>query len=261
MLSEISPVLLFDLGRPPLIMECSYLKQLPSWLVDIVIDTEKSIGFPIEVRVNRPTPQSQRTNRTSFTCNMSAYHARIITPSVGLFSYDSVFHELLHIRRHLVNNIPRLAASENIPDGEWSPLIEDCITAHDNALEHLAIVPIEINKLPSRREYWENKIKPAWPHLATASIFNEEVKHSALAEWIFLRHVFPESPQITAAYSALASLGLKDKADEAFDRLPALIIDKVELTRTWIEICGFNKNLIDFEYLDPARGTTTRRNL
>ena len=56
--------------------------------------------------------------------------------------------------------------ADTLPDELWSPRLVDSLVAQDNALEHLVMVPREVEVLPERRAYWEAKMVRIWSDLA-----------------------------------------------------------------------------------------------
>jgi hypothetical protein len=72
----------------------------------------------------------------------------------------SIAHELLHIRRFGLEAVPMLESSDQVVDfdGSFSVIVGTL----GNALEHLVIVPIEIDLVPERRDYWEGILSRMW---------------------------------------------------------------------------------------------------
>jgi len=80
------------------------------------------------------------------------------------FPNVSVFHELQHIRRVFLEGVPRITACEDFE--LWSPQLDTALAKLDNNLEHLVIVPRELEVYPERRAYWEIRVQRFLDRLA-----------------------------------------------------------------------------------------------
>jgi hypothetical protein len=128
-------------------MEKQYLSKLSEDVKSKVYFIEKHIQSEIKVTIN--------SNLRSMAC-LTRRPVTIITPSEQYFNSGSVLHELLHIKRILLNDVPVLdiADDENDSDKHFKYEIESI----DNNIEHLFIIPIEIDLMPNRKDYWRENI-------------------------------------------------------------------------------------------------------
>lgn len=121
-------------------MTPDFARALPGWLREFIDETEASIGFEIQVAVS--------PLREVMACEVDTGRAVILTPSREAFKAGSVLHELLHIQRILVDGVPRLLLADSYPDSPAALQIESSLVYNDNMLEHLVIVPIELERVP-----------------------------------------------------------------------------------------------------------------
>jgi hypothetical protein len=59
---------------------------------------------------------------------------------------------VLHVRRFHVEGVPKLALADS---EEWDEGFSDALGDLDNAIEHVVIVPLELQFHPERRRHWE----------------------------------------------------------------------------------------------------------
>jgi hypothetical protein len=233
------------------LMDAAFRSLLPLWLADLVDQTEAATGLPIDVVVNGARPAN-----APLRAMISASYTRIETPSVHRFVPSSVFHELMHIRRIMVDGVPRLGVADGVPDDQWSPQLEEHVTSVDNAIEHLVIVPKELEHFPERKEHWEQVVRRNCQTIAAGQGTPQELDASAIGLWVFVRHALPGSHVEIELSETLVLRGLRQKAvDAAADVLPRLA-DKRDLTRAWFTATGQAATLVHFEFIDPHEQTT-----
>lgn len=112
-------------------MDAKYFQQLESDTKELVFQIESSIEKEIQVEI-------QASQRDILACNVDGDSPKIILPRDDYFPDSSVIHELIHIRRFLVEEIPSLTISEDF----WSKNLEQGFLAIDNDLEHLHVVRV-----------------------------------------------------------------------------------------------------------------------
>jgi hypothetical protein len=239
-------------------MTPAYRALLPAWLAAMVDEAEAAMALQIEVTVDPAQAKGRPDEPDPLACQMSASSARILVPAEGYFPAGSVLHELLHLRRVLVDGVPRLVVADTLSDDLWSPRLVDSLVAHDNALEHLVIVPREMEVLPERRAYWEAKMVRVWSDLASGMGSPVNQRQAALVNWFFLRRVLPGSPSTATAEAVLANLALMEAAEAGVAQMSPVLSDKIALTSAWFRVAGIDRELADFEYIDSRAGTTRR---
>jgi hypothetical protein len=138
-------------------VQTEYLNRLGDLVRSLVREMEAQIGFEITVKVDAAEDRQPPSEHRGMRCEMDEYKAEISTANTDYFPDASVFHELQHIRRFLVDGIPKLIVCEDYQ--LWSPQLDEAILHLDNNLEHLVIIPIELREFPERRAYWEGSLK------------------------------------------------------------------------------------------------------
>lgn len=118
-------------------MQREYFEQLADDIRTMVADIENAIGFPVEVVVAPERARGVPGEPDALACQIEIAAARILVPDPEQFRPGSALHELLHIRRILVEGVPRLTDCEDYEP--WTPQIASALTMQDNCIEHLAI--------------------------------------------------------------------------------------------------------------------------
>lgn len=232
-------------------MTPDYLAKLPAWLVALVQETEEAITFPIGVEIGGYA--------SGLKAEIEVDHATILTPSPDRFRAASVYHEVLHIRRILVKGVPRLGVGDAVPPENFEAA-ERMATGEDNAMEHLVIVPTELDSYPERADYWTAKYREKLQFHA-AEVHGEAAHNAfAITAWLFVRHVLPGAPIEAEVRQALEGRGLMQRAEEAFGLVIPRLADKPEVVRAWFQACGRDLHAVRLEYLDPRERRRRYRN-
>ena len=231
-------------------MQAEYANLLTPVLAELVRETEAHIGFPIEVVVRQRRSPRRADGVIPLACEVEKNSARLLTPSVHqLSSPGAVFHELLHIRRFLVEGVPRLVDCDDYE--AWTPDIGTALTAQDNGLEHLVIVPHELREFPERRTHWETVMERVWAEIDAGDGREEDRKQGGMACWAFLRLVVPDSPTVDIARRALTRMNLMQNAEQFCEALSPTLEDKVAAVSVWFEHLAVPLEMASLEYLFP----------
>ncbi|WP_157673078.1 hypothetical protein [Curvibacter sp. AEP1-3] len=181
---------------------------------------------------------------------INARSVRLFAPSNGYFPDGAVRHEVLHVQRIHGHGVPRLVLAEQEP---WDPVFSDALGALDNALEHIVIVPAELQFHPERREHWEAVMANVCLGLLDAP--EEERALAGCLHWTFLRHVLPNSPQVAMLGDYLNRYGLLEMADEFAGQVIAVLPSKEEMFRVLCRFFpGYPRQRVAFEYFDKFTG-------
>lgn len=235
-------------------MQQQYLTRLPEWLQSMVGETEARVGFAVDVAVDPQRARHRPGEPDALACELNHACARILTPRDDHFPAGSVLHELLHIRRCLVDGVPRVVDCQAC--GTWSPPLAAALAHYDNALEHLVIVPLELSQVPERRGYWEAKLRNVWPALALIRHHEREKRLMALANWVFLQQVLPDAHCVGMARSVLAMLKIEEEAERMHAAIAATLASKEDAARVWLTHMGVPLELAALEYTDIAHAVT-----
>jgi hypothetical protein len=90
-------------------MEAEYFDRLTRDLQCLATDIEAYAGIPITVTVDPERVRRRADGPARLACVVDEIHATILTPAEEYFPSNSVLHELLHINRFWVEQVPQLA--------------------------------------------------------------------------------------------------------------------------------------------------------
>ena len=208
-----------------LVMQLQFLDRLSEPVQKHVKQVERGSGLPINVYVESPLNSGGPNGQGQLEISISASRIKLYVPSNGYFPDGAVRHEVLHAERFCVQGIPQLTLSEYSFDQSYAGML----TAIDNVIEHLVIVPEEIKFHPERRVHWEAMSEMVWSDNLADSL--EERQFDTSLNWTFLRHALPESPQIPIAMETMKKHDLWNFADKFANDLLSLIQSKEAMVR------------------------------
>lgn len=221
-------------------MQEEYLSKLSGHVRNLVEEVEKASGVSVVVTV-RPGER--------VSCQPSPSRGEIFTPAPEVLVDGAVVHEVLHLRRFLVESVPLLVVRDDYE--QWQPGLESSLTMQDNAFEHLMVVPEELQRCPERRDYWDQKMLERWNEIRESTGDNSEV---AAALWAFVLHVIPDSEAHVLAHDVLTQLGYLQLAERFSAAVLPALPHKEEAIRIWFDELGIDPNMVAFEYLYTHRG-------
>jgi hypothetical protein len=235
-------------------MQAEYLDRLQEAVQAFVQEVEDGAGVTIEVTPDAELNTGGPTGQGKLKIDIEAHCVRLIAPTNDYFPNGGVRHEVLHVKRLLVDGVPRLALAETV---DLDPLFENALTTVDNALEHLVIVPVELRYHPERRAHWEAVMERTWSVDLPAEPNQLDRRVSACLHWTFLRHVLPDSPLVNSAITAMEACDLRAEADDFCDQLIPLLGDKLSVVQLFFSWFGnIPKDRVAVEYLNCITGTT-----
>lgn len=236
-------------------VQLSYLDRLSEPLQDFVLELEHRACINIQVipdpQLNRGGPLSQGNLAVVIEDRRNI----IFAPTNGYFPDGAVRHELLHMKRFHVDGVPKLAAAAT-PWG--TPAISpDAMGALDNAIEHIVIVPWELQEHPERREHWEAVLQGVCDQLL--DIPPEELRLAICMHWTFVRHVLPGSRQAEIVRAFAVEQDLFEGADRFADQFIAAAACKEDLVRLLFHsFPEIPREHAALEYLSSGTGTVQR---
>ncbi|WP_108645474.1 hypothetical protein [Polynucleobacter rarus] len=230
-------------------MQKEYFNRLGKITKNLCLEIEEKIQISINVSL-----KDAEGTKTNLSCNIHENGADIQTFSPEHFPDDSVFHELLHIKRILVEKIPKLVFSQLVDESDHK--IETAFTKQDNAFEHLIIIPQEISTFPERLHYWEGIMEREWSDIHSKEKVDQNITQFILVQWVFLKQVLAESPCLELARSIINKHGLTNQSNEFFDGLIPLLGNKEKAMLFWFEKLGNPKKLAALKYFDVLTGNS-----
>ena len=169
-------------------MQPEYLARLGASLQSFVREVEQAAAVDIQVSV--------LTNRKTLGVVIAAPKCELLVPkNLRYFPDGAVRHEVLHVKRFLVDQVPMLVLAEAEEPDDYQLAAE--LRNLDNAIEHLLIVPEEIRFHPERRQHWEEVMSSECAGLCYVPAVDRA--YVLCMHWAFLRHVLPASPAIDVA--------------------------------------------------------------
>jgi hypothetical protein len=235
-------------------MQAKYLDRLEDAVQAFVQEVEDGAGLTIEVTPDAELNTGGPTGQGKLKIDIEAHCVRLMAPTNDYFPNGGVRHEVLHVKRLLVDGVPRLALAET--EG-WDPSFENALTAVDNALEHLVIVPVELGYHPERRAHWEAVMGRTWSIDLPTAHNQLDRRVCACLHWTFLRYVLPDSPLVNSAITAMEAYDLRVEADDFCDQLIPLLANKLAVVQLFFSWFGdIPKDRAAVEYLNCITGTT-----
>lgn len=240
-------------------MDSSYFDRLPADIQEIVEEIETAVDFEIGIEVREPEEEARRRGRSPLKCEVDLHGARIITPAADHFPDSSVLHELLHIRRFLVEKVPRLTFCENYDP--WSPEFESALTSLDNGIEHLIIVPQELARNSERKNYWVEVIRRALSDLRTDRLSIDDRERLTLRDAMFVTTVLKD-PQLAADFGVLVEqLDISERANALSGVVGTALHSKEQLAKAFITQLRIPFGPVCLEYIDATNGRSHEINI
>jgi hypothetical protein len=228
-------------------MKNHYLSILPDDLQAFVIDIEREAGIDIRVTVDDSRTGRHPGEPDPLACDIDEDGATILIPRADYFPDGSVLHELLHINRFLVEQVPQI----NICDTHWDPQLEAVFRQLDNNLEHLVIVPEELRRRPARRDRWVSVIDRTLSEIRSGKLQQADRDFLGIYTFAYIEHVLDDSCLRKRSESILNGLGLRDRAVAFRDAIIPALASKEATTRICAEQFRLVEDPICFDYLDP----------
>jgi hypothetical protein len=212
---------------------------------------EEGVGIDIEVILDSKQNAGGPTGQGNLAVVINAQRIQLFAPTNGYFPDGAVRHEVLHVQRFHVEGVPKLALAD---DEDWDKGFADALGDLDNAIEHVAIVPLELQFHPERREHWEAVMRNIC--LRLPDVPEGERRLAVCLHWTFLRHVLPSSPQIEIARNFAIEHALLGMADKFADQFLSVAASKEEIVRVlFLTFPEIPKNRAALEYINSIKGT------
>lgn len=235
-------------------MNSEYLNRLPKDIQHFVARLEYESDIEIEVVIDKSRADRYLDEPDPLACTVNEYEAEILITAPYHFPENSVFHELLHIERFLVKQAPQIIPCEEC----WSHALEKCLTVLDNHIEHLVIVPIELQQRPDRINHWITVMNHILHRIETSEITGDDQAYLIIYSWFFISHILKNNTLTNRSQSLLKLLGLLDHATQFKDRIIPALSSKEEATTVFIEQFKINKECICFHYFDSKNRSSNQ---
>lgn len=233
-------------------MQPAYLARLSSDIRSMAEEVERAGNVEIIVEVTSNRVRNLPDQPVSMACEVNLHGATILIPTADYFPDGAVLHELLHVRRFLVEGIPFLIDCETYEP--WSPNLASGLVRLDNSLEHLIIVPEELEIRPDRKEHWERVMTHVWKQLAKYDFSEADQQYQALINWAFVQHVLPDGPVRAYAMTVLKNFSLYDSAQRLYEALIPILSNKENAVRVCFNHLELPLEMACLEYIDIHTG-------
>ena len=232
-------------------MEDAYLNRLPADVRQLVEEIEEKAGIEIEIRIDPERARQQCDGPTPMACEADERGAWILIASRDDFPESSVLHELFHIHRILIEQVPKLVVCDDLWDRETDRAYEldRGIHALDNNIEHLAIVPRELRLRPDRGDWWAGRFGRVLEKLASGQ-FAEQMQrdNNAFVAWVSIKHILGEGNLLENARQIFERLALLQRAENLYRDVSQSEGSKVTISRAWLQAIDLPRKYICFEY-------------
>lgn len=232
-------------------MHPKYLTRLSEPVQQFILEVEGGAGVDIKVFLDPNLNEGGTTGQGELAVVIKARSVQLFAPTNGYFPDGAVRHEVLHVQRFLVEGVPKLTLADS---EKWDKGYSDALGGLDNAIEHVAIVPVELQFHPERRKHWEAVMRNVC--LALPDVPEGERRLAVCLHWTFLRHALPDSPSIEIARHFAKRHALLEMADHFADRFMSEVASKEELVRLlFLTFPEIPKNRAALEYINRMTGT------
>ncbi|MCP3930768.1 MAG: hypothetical protein GY705_16900 [Bacteroidetes bacterium] len=235
-----------------LIMEKEYLTLIDSNNRTLVQEIEKHIGSPISVHIDN-------SRENYLACDIDKSGAKILIPNKNYFPNDSVYHELLHLRRLSIEKAPRILVCDDYD--RWTPQLESGMVSLDNDIEHFVIVPDELKKYPGRDSYWKNKVRYVLENYENLGLIKDDQERRVLINWAFANYVVSGNNIIEAANLAVQKMKIEKQAHEFLSQISDVIASKEALVQVFFKYLSIPFEVGCLEYLDFENKTSNEKRL
>ena len=212
---------------------------------DQLLPDNKKLLSLIENHIGGEVAIREVPMRNNLGCEI--HNATILTPE-GKFPDSSVLHELLHIRRVKVDGVPQLVVCDTFDFGD--PNFETRITKLDNNIEHLFIVPEEINLRPNRITYWEDRINQAVETQKKSGLDVHVHGGDAILNWVFAHRILGHGCVVEKATKVIQELNCEETAKKLLSTLQQPNCNKGIFSRACLAELNLPSGSICLKYLD-----------
>ena len=240
-------------------MQKEYLVRLSDDIRKDVKSIEQLSRIEILVEVDSSREKSDPAFPDTLACQVDEHSAKLLIPSQEHFPNGSVLHEILHIKRFLVDGIPKIVICDEHDD--WSPEQESGLIMLDNQLEHFAIVPQELKRIPCRESYWKSGVNRALISLGQGKLEEHDFKQVLLMHWVFLNLVIPDEDLISKAGDLIRQADLGNSASEFLKIAASSVMSKERLVRVTCQHLDISIDGICLQTIDSHQGTVVESKL
>jgi hypothetical protein len=231
-------------------MQPEFLGRLSKPVQQFVREVELGAGLLIQVALDPRLNRGGPTGQGNLAVDIKQRRIVVSAPTNGYFTDGAVRHEVLHAKRIHVDGVPMLVLANAEP---WDQGYADALAGLDNAIEHVFIVPTELQLHPERREHWEAMM--AYLCGGLAEIPCPERRLAIFMHWTFLKYALPGSPSNVVVKDFGQEHGLFEAADRFADEFTSLASKEQVVRLVARHFPERQWNRAAFEYMSSVTGT------
>ena len=217
----------------------------------MVAKIEAESGIEIKVTLDESRAGRYFDEPDPLACVVTEAKAQILIPSRDSFPEGAVLHELLHIQRFLVEGVPQLVVCEH----HWHPDLEKVFTQVDNNIEHLVIVPKELEQRPDRRDRWIAVMTRVLAQLRSPEILPADRTFLGIYSWVFIERVLNDKTLLAQYAATLAPLNLMERALDFSRDIAFVLPSKEAAVHALVEQFHLAEECLCLHYFYPKKGT------
>lgn len=231
-------------------MQIEYIALLSESVKEFVLEVEVMAGIKIQVMEDARLSTGGPTGGGNLEVVINPQRVEIFVPTNGYFPDGAVRHEVLHVKRFHLDGVPKLALSEEV---DWDKPLSDALGAIDNAIEHIYIVPIELELHPERMQHWEAVMTNVCANLHTVP--DAERRLAVCLHWSFMRQALPDSSSFQVLKDYALEHELVEVAANFSEQFVSLSKEEMAgmLFKEFADILP--KHRAALEYINSATGT------
>ncbi len=210
------------LGTSWLVVETRFRKRLPGEVAELVDRIETYAGREILVDIDTSPVSSTEPNPDRLATHVTETEVKILTRDEDIFPPHGVLHELLHIERFWVEQVPQVLPKLDL-DGERIKITSSI----ENVLEHLIIVPREAEYGFEPFDYWNKTESVIWGQYPWPSIENSWTRRmNCLISWLSVSGLVTDHEVIAHAENCLMQEGFLHEARNFAQKINRTIASK-----------------------------------
>jgi len=236
-------------------MEKVYLEQISKKTALLANEIEEYSGREIQVIPN-PYPISPTDpNPNGLACNVDEVSARIFY-RVQKIDQHAFTHELLHIHRYWVRQIPQI-----IPVSDPAGTNIQVTSSIENTIEHLIIVPEEAQYGFEPYEHWNNTSRLNWKNFDPSNMNKFAVRKNCLLGWLTAVNLVNDPGVISIAENVIKKLGFLRIAKQMNAKVLKYINSKEKQISCVVEFIRIPRKEVKLLYLNAKDGTRVEREI
>lgn len=230
-------------------MDAAYKNSLPVKAQSLVDTIEQFAGFPIQVIVDPSTaPKATDPNPERPMLRVTERSAAIFLPTPR-FSAHGLTHELLHLQRYYLEEIPQVEPVDQSAADQWT-----VTSSIENTLEHQVIVPREADYGFDFRPYWVQTEKTLWAGYPWAWMTEPFARRkNCLVGFLTVENIAKDAELSAFVRECLATEGILKEAEQFRKRVTDVLHTKERAARLVVEFLQIPRSEVRLMRLDPRK--------